>query len=837
MITRLTIKQLAANKLRFLATAFAVILGVAFLAGTLILTDTIRGTLDNALSKADSGTDAYVRGISPLTLGYGQSGGRPLDATLIGTIRNVDGVDKAAAEVTGYAQILDKTGKAIGSGNTGVLGMNWVTVAELNPYRISSGRPPGGSDEIAIDKHSADVANLRVGDRTTVLSTGAPRLATIVGIARFGNLDTAGALSLVLFDDVTAQEVLNRAGQVDAIAVTARDGVSPDELVARLAPFVGASNEVISGATLTKEHQDEIGKAISQFGTFLTIFALIALFVGAFIINNTFSIIVSQRTKELALLRAVGASGRQVRLAVLAEAAVTGLVASAVGLVAGIGVARGIQALLSAVGVDLPLGTSVITTATVTISIVVGFVITLMSAVIPARRASKVAPIAALRDVAQDRSAVSKRRIVTGTAATALAVTTLLVGLNAANAKIVGAGAVALFLAVSVLGPVLARPVAAAIGMPIAKLRGTAGVIARQNALRNPTRTSRTAASLMIGVALVTFLTIFAASIKSSGAGAFRHDFRGTTIVDSGAIDGNSGLSPELAASIKAKPGVRTIVEQRNTAVEINGQPDVLSAYDTTPIATMFDLGHIQGDLGHLGADGIAVKAETGPNAVKLGDTRTITFPTGPATFTVRATYDHQAAFFGTQFVDLRAFEAMLPTTIDSRIYVDGGDLKVIDRAAATYPTAKVLTTEEFIAQQNGNIDIILKLMYALLGLAVLIALLGIANALALSIHERKRELGLLRAVGMSRAQVRSSVRWESAIIALFGSILGLAVGTFLGWAMVHAIANQGVNRLIVPAGSLITIAAIAAFACVGAALMPARRAARTDILRAIATG
>lgn len=836
MITTLTIKQLAANKLRLVATAFAVILGVAFLAGTLILTDTIRGTLDDALTKADAGTDAYIRGISPLTLGYGQSG-PPLDAALLNTIRNVDGVDKATAEVTGYAQILDKAGKAVGSGNTGVVGMNWVTVPELNPYTVSSGRAPAGPDEIAIDKHSADVGNMHVGDRTTVLSTGEPRQATIVGIVRFGTLDTPGALSLVLFDDVTAQAVLNRAGQVDAIAVTARHGVSPDTLVARLAPVVGDSNEVISGSQLTKEHQDQIGKGISQFGAFLTIFALIALFVGAFIINNTFSIIVSQRTKEMALLRAVGASGRQVRSAVLAEAAVTGLAASAVGLVAGIGVARGIQALLSALGVDLPLDTLVITTATVTISIVVGFVITVVSAVMPARRASKVAPIAALRDVAQDRSAVSRRRLVTGTAATALAVTTLLVGLNATNAKIVGAGAVALFLAVSVLGPVLARPVAAVLGSPIARLRGTAGVIARQNAMRNPKRTARTAASLMIGVALVSFLTIFAASVKSSGAGAFRHDFRGTVVVDSGAIDSNSGLSPELAANLKAQHGVQTIAEQRTTAVEINGQPEFLSAYDTTTIATMFDLGHIQGDLGHLGADGIAVKAETGPDAVKLGDTRTITFPTGTATFTVRATYDHQAAFFGNQFVSLSAFEARLPVTIDSRIYVNADDLEVVDRAAAIYPTAKVLTTEAFITQQNGNIDIILKLMYALLGLAVLIALLGIANTLALSIHERKRELGLLRAVGMSRAQVRASVRWESAIIALFGAFLGLAVGTFLGWAMVHAIATQSIDRLVIPVGSLVTVAAIAAIAGVGAALMPARRAARTDILGAIATG
>ncbi|MEY2400506.1 MAG: putative transport system permease protein, partial [Ilumatobacteraceae bacterium] len=262
MIATLTLKQLAANKLRLLATAFAVILGVAFLAGTLILTDTIKGTLNNALADADAGTDAYVRGTSALALGYGESG-PPLDAALLDTIRRTSGVDQASIEVFGYAQILDKNGKAVGSVNTGVHGRNWVTVPELNPFTISTGRPPAGPDEIAIDKHSADLADFHVGDRTTVLSTDEPRQTTIVGIVRFGALDTPGASSVVLFDNATAQAVLNEPGEVDAIAVTAQNGVSPDTLVERLAPVVGTSNEVISGATLTSEHQDQIGKAIS----------------------------------------------------------------------------------------------------------------------------------------------------------------------------------------------------------------------------------------------------------------------------------------------------------------------------------------------------------------------------------------------------------------------------------------------------------------------------------------------------------------------------------------------------------------------------------------------
>jgi putative ABC transport system permease protein len=642
-------------------------------------------------------------------------------------------------------------------------------------------------------------------------------------------------MSVVLFDNVTAQAVLNEPGQVDAIAVTAKDGVAPATLVARIAPIVGASNEVISGAALTKEHQDDITKDISQFGIFLTIFALIAVFVGAFIINNTFLIIVSQRTKEMALLRAVGATGRQVRLAVLTEAAVTGLVASALGLIAGIGVAKGLQVLLSALGVDIPLGAAVISPTTVFISMTVGFVVTVFSAVMPARRASKVAPIAALRDIAQDRSAISKQRIAMGTLCTVAAVVTLLVGLNTANVKMVGAGAFALFLAVSILGPVLARPAAAVFGMPIARLRGTAGVIARQNAMRNPKRTARTASSLMIGVALVSFLTIFAATMKTSGAGAFRKDYRGTAIVDSGAFDSGSGLSPEFAANLAAQPGVHTISEERHSAVEIDGKLDYLRAYDTATIVKLFNLGNIEGDLSNLGADGIAVKAETGVGGVRLGDIKTITFPTGTATFTVRAIYDHGEAFFGGKFVDLAAFEEHLPVTIDSRVYVKADDVTVVERAAVAYPTAKVLTVEGFIAQQNGRLDTILALMYALLGLEVLIALLGIANTLSLSIHERKHELGLLRAVGMSRAQVRASVRWESVIIALFGIGLGLGLGAFLSYAVVHALSAEGLGQVVVPVGPLATVTIIAGLAGVGAALLPARRAARIDILKAVA--
>ncbi len=834
MIATLTLRQLAANKRRLLATAFAVILGVAFLAGTLILTDTIRGTFDSLLARADAGTAAQIRAASPLDRGYGDSS-RPIDAGLVDTIRRVDGVDQATVQVSGYAQILDGDGKAVGSAQTGVLGQNWVTVPALNPFTLAAGRAPAGPGEIAIDRRSARLAGLGVGDHTTVLSAGEPRPATIVGITRFGSVDTPGGLAVVLFDDVTAQAVLNQPGQVDSIAVTAQPGVAPDDLVARLAPIVGAGNEVISGAALTTEHQDDIGRDISQFGLFLTMFALISLFVGAFIISNTFSIIVSQRTREMALLRAVGASGRQVRRAVLAEAAVTGVVASAVGLVAGVGVAKGLRALLSLLGVDIPLGTLRITPLTVVGSVAVGVVITVASAVLPARRASRVAPLAALRDVAQDRSAVSKVRVLAGGGLTLAAVAVVVAGREAASAATVGIGVFALLIAVSVSGPVLARPMAAALGAPISRLRGMPGEIARQNAMRNPKRTARTASSLMIGVALVSFLALFAASVKSSGAGAFRDDFQGTVVVDSGAIDASSGLAPAVAAGLTTGPGVRAVTEQRIAAVETDGSAGFLNAYDATTVAAMFELGPVDGDLSRLGADGMAVEAGTGPGAVRLGDTRTVTFPSGAVTFTVRAIYGQGADTVGNRFVGLAAFEANLPDRLDARVYVDTDDVGAVDRALAAYPTAKVLTTDGFVDQQNANLDPVLTLMYALLGLGVVIALLGIANTLALSIHERRRELGLLRAVGMGRAQVRSSVRWEAAIIALFGTGLGLTIGFVLAWAMIGAVGLGTSGGLVVPVGPLLIVAGVASLAGVAAAVLPSRRAARIGILAAVA--
>ncbi len=369
-------------------------------------------------------------------------------------------------------------------------------------------------------------------------------------------------------------------------------------------------------------------------------------------------------------------------------------------------------------------------------------------------------------------------------------------GLDAAAPAMVGLGAVAVFIGVSVLGPVLARPVSRVLGAPLAHLRGMAGMLARENAVRNPKRTARTAASLMIGVALVSFIAIFAASAKSSLSSSVKEDYHGTHIVDSGAFDGSFGISPRLAETLRHTAGVSTVSEHRIASVEIDGESEsYFSGYDTTTIATAFDLGHVEGDLASLGFDGIAVFVdEDDKDAPALGDTMMVTFPSGTKPFVVRATFDNSDEWVGSKFVSVAAFDANVPSPLDARVYVIADSASTIEQVADAYPIAEVLDKQGFVDSKNESIDMMLKLIYALLGLAVVIALLGITNTLALSIHERRREIGLLRAVGMSRSQVRSAVRYESVIIALFGTLLGLGVGFFFGWAMVGALKDQGIS-------------------------------------------
>ena len=560
---RTTIKSLLARKLRLLTTGLAVLIGVAFMAGTFVLTDTIGSTMDSLFADANAGIDGYVRGEAAFETTAMDGGGdgrggdqRPrLDASLVDQVADVGGVAAAEGSIEAYAQIVDRDGELVGGADTGTptYGGNWLTVDELNPFDLAQGRAPEAGSEVVIDKGTADDTGYVVGDTATVITQAGPQEAEIVGIATFGDADRPNA-TWALFSPQTAQEWLTAPGKVDAIKVVAAQGVNDEDLVARIAEVVPDGVEVLTGAEITAETQDDLKESMAFFNTFLLAFALIALFVGSFIIYNSFSILVAQRAREMALLRAIGANRRQILGSVLLEAVVVGVLASLAGLVAGVGVAAGLKGLMVAAGLDVPADGVVLEANTVVVCMVAGLGVSVLSAVLPARRAAKVAPVAAMRDAMVDSAPRRRRRLAIGGTVTAIGAASMASGLfGGGNIAAVGVGAPIVFIGVAVLGPVIATPVSRFLGAPLPRVRGMAGSLARENAMRNPRRTSATAAALMIGVALVGFITILASSTKASIDDAVDEAFTGDIAVDSGTF-GFGGLSPDLAAQLNELP-------------------------------------------------------------------------------------------------------------------------------------------------------------------------------------------------------------------------------------------------------------------------------------------
>ena len=573
---------------------------------------------------------------------------------------------------------------------------------------------------------------------------------------------------------------------------------------------------------------------------FLMTFAIVALLVGSFVIYNTFSITVAQRTKENALLRAIGAKRKQVTRSVMLEALFTGAFASAVGVMAGIGAAQGLRVVLQAFGVELPSAPTVVHSSAIVISMVTGVVVTVVAAYLPARKAAKVAPIEALREVAVERTATSKRRAALGTVMTLAGAYFIAQGLSGGGAGSVGLGAFIVFLGIAVLGPVIAKPYARFVGSPLPRLRGMAGTLARENATRNPKRTAATASALMIGLALVAFITAFAASARSSIAGSIDNAMKSEWVVDT--QFGMGGLSPNVAKAIDTLPETGPVTPLRFVDTKVGGAVKSVSAFDPTTVEHNIELRVASGDVTKLGVHDIAVQAEEATKTnVKVGDTVRMFFPeTGVRSLRVAAVYDTKEPM-GAYSISLAAFDANVSTHVDNAVLVanaPGVSMEqtrhAIDGVLKAYPTGELLTKAEFKGSIAGEINQVLNLVYVLLGMALLIALFGIANTLALSVYERTREFGLLRAVGMSRAQVRSTVRWESVLIALLGTTLGTAIGIGFGWALVQAMDGQGITHFVVPVRELGVIAALAAGAAVVAAALPARRAARLDVLQAI---
>jgi putative ABC transport system permease protein len=848
------LQGLIAHRFRLFATALAVMLGVAFTAGTLVLTDTVTRTFDGLFGDIYKGTDVVVRGQQQFEGPDNSGAQRPrVPESLVDTVRSVDGVQAADGSVLGYARLIDKNGDAMGNPSNGAptLGYGWSTVSDLNPFTLKQGRAPTAADEVVIDAKSAKDAHFSLGDRTTVLVQGPPQKVTVVGIAGFGSADSPGGASVVAFRTDVAQRLIAEPGKFDGISAVAESGVSQQELTDRVAAVLPKGVEAVTGAAITKENQDLVHKSLSFFTTFMLVFAVVALLVGAFMIFNTFSITVAQRTRENGLLRALGASRRQVLSAVLLEALVVGAMASVLGLAAGIGVASGLKALLRAVGLEIPAGGLVISGRTVVVSLLAGIVVTVLAALSPARKAGKVSPIAAMQaHIIGSTGYGSKQRVAVGVLVLTSGIAALFTGLFADisnRLSVVGLGALLVFFGVSVLGRTISLPLSRLIGSPLPRLRGLTGELARENAMRNPKRTAASASALMIGVGLVGFITIFVASSKASVDTVINRAFTGDLVVDSGAGAGqglDGGIDPALADKLNALPEVAAAAGVRVGTAQVDGQVVTVPAIDPATGFQIMDVKPLRGRPQDLEANTIAVYKDVAKDkGIDLGSTVPVRFrDTGVKQMRVVLVYgEHQPS--GDWLLGKAAYEANFSNRLDWQIYVkkaDGTSLTqardAVDRVAAAYPGVKVMDQKEFGAALSAPLDQMLALVYALLGLAILIALLGIANTLALSIVERTRELGLMRAVGMTRRQLRSMVRWESVIISLQGTLLGLAIGVFLGWALVRAMRNDGIEVFRLPLVSLLFVVLLGALAGMVAAVLPGRRAAKLDVLRAVVT-
>jgi putative ABC transport system permease protein len=843
---RATLKSIRGHSTRLIGTAVAVVLGIAFLTGTLVFTDTVSRTFNDLFSSVYDGTDAEVRSAQSIDTGFGTVRGR-IPEDLVTRVAAVDGVVAVDGFVQGSVRIVSPDGEPLGNPGQGLpsFGMSWTSEAALSPWDLVAGRGPESPDEVAIDRGSARAGDVEVGDVVAILASGPPEEFTVSGIVAFGTADSPAGATVALFELATAQRLFGAVGEVDAISAAGTGGVSQQELADRIAAAIDRPEtvEVVTGEAGAEETQDTIAANLGFFNTFLTTFALIALFVSCFVIYNTFAILVAQRTRELALFRALGASRGQVVASVLIEAAVVGLFASAVGLVAGVGLSIVLREGLALLGLDIPAGGLVILGRTIVIGLVVGVVVTVASALLPAVGASRIAPLQAIRDLSVDRSARSGRRLVIGAIVAVVGAAALLAGLLQPEIALVGVGAALLFVGVFILGPLLAAPVARLLGAPLARFRGVTGRLARENATRNPTRTARTAAALMIGVALVAGVTVLAASLRASIRDIIAAQFVGDLVVDSGSF-GDGGLSPELTAELNGLPEVATATGIRIALAEVEGEGTFVTAVDPATAFGLFDVGIVAGEADDLTDSSIfLLQSRAESLGVGLGDTVEARFLDGSTrSLTVTGLYT-EPQLAGNQVISHALAEQVSPQQFDLTTFVrlaDGVSIEqarpAIEAVTDRYPNATLQDRDQYVEAQAATIDILLNLIYGLLGLAVIIAAFGITNTLRLSVIERTREIGLLRAVGMTRPQIRSSIRWEAVITALLGAVQGVVIGLALGYAVIFALRNEGIATFSVPSGSLIVIVLLAAAIGVLAAIRPARRAARLDVLESIAT-
>ena len=847
-MTSVAIRNLWARKVRTLLTSLAVVLGVMMVTGTYVLTDTIDQSFGKIFEQSNAGIDAVVSAKETVETDDQQES--PFGAEILDRVQGVEGVQAADGGIfDSQVSILDKEGEPIGGNGAPSFGAS-VVADRFDALSYPEGRKPAADGEVVIDKQTAGRAGYVVGDRIRVAGKEDATEYELVGIATLGDVESFGGASIALFTLDEIRRVTRKQGKFDQISVAAAPGVTSGELTRRLEEALPASVEVETGEENTQSQKDDVGQFISILKTAMLIFSGVSLFVAAFLIFNTFSITVAQRTREFSMLRTIGASRRQLVRTVVLEATAIGMLASVLGLLAGIGFAPAINALFHAVEIDLPNEGSVVATRTIVLAFAIGIGLTVLASLIPALRITRVPPVTGLREGAVLETPKSHRlRSALATGLTAIGVVSMLLGVFGALSPgelWIGVGAAAVFLGVALLSPRLVGPMAALVGRPLERFRGVAGRLARENAVRNPGRTASTAAALMIGLALVSFVAIFAAGLSGSITAAFDKTIKADLILTN--TDGFSDISAGVTGAVADLDGVEvaspTRFAQANTAGDEGGY---LTLVDTDTVGSVMTLDWKEGDdavLTGLGkADAVIDEKWGREKGLDVGeDFKAETSSGKTLTYTVRGTFVDRADFNGDYVAsDVTAAAYGEPNSLQQVLLSleDGADTgavrKDIDALVTDrYPTVESKDKEEFGEFVSGQVNQLLGVVYALLALAVIVSLFGIVNTLALSIHERTRELGLIRAVGMSRRQVRRIIRYEAVITALIGAVLGSALGVLFAVIMSRPLADEGFT-LSIPVGTLILMLILAIVAGVIAAIGPARRASRLDVLDALA--
>ncbi len=850
---QVALRGLATRKLRSALTALAIVLGVALVTGTFVLTDSITGAFNSIFQTIYSGTDATVTGRNAIdSSGNGGAAGNgttvpPFSQTLLTRVQALPDVKQAIGDVSGSLQVV-VNGKVISSGGAPNLGFSVnPSKPQFSSLKLVSGSWPGPTG-VVIDTNTASKKNLHAGQVIGVQGTGHVVPLRISGLVKFGSASSLGGATLAGLALPTAQRLLGRVGQLDEIRASAKSGVSPKQLVAQIRPILPPHTQVRTGAQQAQQDSASINSFLSFLKTFLLVFAGVALFVGSFVIANSLSITIAQRTREFGTLRTLGASRRQVRRAILVESFVVGLVASVIGLLVGLGLAQGLFALFNAAGLTLPNTGTVVKPRTIVLAILVGVIVTMLASLRPAVRATRVEPIAAVREGATlPEGRLAKYRNPGSAAAVALGFIAIIVGLFVVSGTgpvlaLMGAGAVLVFIGVALLSARIVPWLATWLGWPATKVAGAIGRLARDNARRNPQRTASTASALMIGLALVTLVAMLSAGIISNFKGAVNEQFTGDYAVT--AQNNFSPISTSVGNAAARTPGVVAVGNVRAGQGRVFGSNEQLTAVNpgTAAVVKLNWTHGSQAVFATLGANGAFIdNSYASSHHLTIGSAMMVTTPTGGhIPLVVKGIFKPPSggSAFGTVTMSDTTWDRYYqePQNLYTLVKMSGGESAAneaaLNRTLKAFPDAKVQTRQKFIDNQISGLTQILNILYVLLALSIIVSLFGIVNTLVLSVFERTREIGMLRAVGTSRRQIRRMIRHESVITALIGSVLGIALGIAFGALLAARVSSIA---FVIPVGNLIIFLIASWIVGVLAAIFPARRAARLQPLQALA--